>query len=83
MTREPTMENVDKMAANPKIRLMAGTGGMGMVLSLIHIFLFANVVLRLIPGIGGFKWYMESSQLSLIHISCARALLRRKSSSLF
>ena len=31
MTREPTMENVDKMAANPKIRLMAGTGGMGMV----------------------------------------------------
>ena len=26
------------------------------------VILFANVVLRLIPGIGGFKWYMESSQ---------------------
>ena len=25
------------------------------------VILFANVVLRLIPGIGGFKWYMESS----------------------
>lgn len=36
MTREPTMENVDKMAANPKIRLMAGTGGMGMVNGLLH-----------------------------------------------
>ena len=24
--------------------------------------LFANVVLRLIPGIGGFKWYMEGGQ---------------------
>ena len=26
------------------------------------IILFANVVLRLIPNVGGFKWYMESSQ---------------------
>lgn len=26
------------------------------------VILFANVVLRLIPGIGGFSWYMESSQ---------------------
>lgn len=26
------------------------------------IILFANVVLRLIPNIGGFSWYMESSQ---------------------
>ena len=26
------------------------------------IILFANVVLRLIPSVGGFKWYMESSQ---------------------
>ena len=26
------------------------------------VILFANVVLRLIPNIGGFKWYMESSQ---------------------
>lgn len=36
MTREPTMENVDRMAANPKIRLMAGTGGMGMVNALLR-----------------------------------------------
>ena len=26
------------------------------------IILFANVVLRLIPSIGGFKWYMEGGQ---------------------
>ena len=26
------------------------------------IILFANVVLRLIPSVGGFKWYMENSQ---------------------
>ena len=26
------------------------------------VILFANVVLRLIPGIGGFKWYMEGGQ---------------------
>ena len=26
------------------------------------VILFANVVLRLIPNIGGFEWYMESSQ---------------------
>lgn len=36
MTREPSMENIDKMAANPKIRLMAGTGGMGMVNALLR-----------------------------------------------
>lgn len=36
MTREPTMDNVDKLAANPKVRLMAGTGGMGMVNALLH-----------------------------------------------
>lgn len=36
MTREPTMENVDRLAANPKVRLMAGTGGMGMVNALLH-----------------------------------------------
>ena len=36
MTKEPTMENVDKLAANPKIRLMVGTGGMGMVNALLH-----------------------------------------------
>ena len=26
------------------------------------IIIFANVVLRLIPSVGGFKWYMEGSQ---------------------
>ena len=36
MTREPTMENVDRLSANPKVRLMAGTGGMGMVNALLH-----------------------------------------------
>lgn len=36
MTREPTMDNVDKLAANPKVRLMAGTGGMGMVNALLR-----------------------------------------------
>ena len=36
MTREPTMDAVDKLAANPKIRLMAGTGGMGMVNALLR-----------------------------------------------
>lgn len=36
MTREPTMDAVDQLAANPKIRLMAGTGGMGMVNALLR-----------------------------------------------
>ncbi len=36
MTKEPTMDNVDRLAANPKIRLMAGTGGMGMVNALLR-----------------------------------------------
>lgn len=36
MTKEPTMENVDKLAASPKIRMMVGTGGMGMVNALLH-----------------------------------------------
>lgn len=36
MTREPTMEAVDQLAANPKVRLMAGTGGMGMVNALLR-----------------------------------------------
>ena len=26
------------------------------------VILFANVILRYIPGIGGFKWYMEAGQ---------------------
>lgn len=36
MTREPNMENINAMAASPKIRLMAGTGGMGMVNALLR-----------------------------------------------
>ena len=36
MAKEPTMENVDKLAASPRIRLMAGTGGMGMVNALLR-----------------------------------------------
>ena len=32
------------------------------MLAAMMIILFANVVLRYIPGIGGFKWYMEGSQ---------------------
>lgn len=36
MQREPTMDAVNKMTASPKIRLMAGTGGMGMVNALLR-----------------------------------------------
>lgn len=36
MTKEPTMENVDKMSASPYIRMMVGTGGMGMVNALLR-----------------------------------------------
>lgn len=36
MAKEPTMENVTRMTENPKIRLMAGTGGMGMVNALLR-----------------------------------------------
>jgi len=36
MLREPTMDTVDILAANPKVRLMAGTGGMGMVNALLR-----------------------------------------------
>lgn len=36
MTKEPTMDNVDKLAASPKIRMMVGTGGMGMVNALLR-----------------------------------------------
>lgn len=32
------------------------------MIGVMMIILFCNVVLRYIPGIGGFKWYMESSQ---------------------
>lgn len=36
MAREPTMDNVQKMTESPKIKLMAGTGGMGMVNTLLR-----------------------------------------------
>lgn len=36
MRREPTMEAVNVLTASPKIRLMAGTGGMGMVNALLR-----------------------------------------------
>ncbi len=36
MPKEPTMEAVNRITANPKIRLMAGTGGMGMVDALLR-----------------------------------------------
>lgn len=36
MIREPTMDTVDVLAANPRVRLMAGTGGMGMVNALLR-----------------------------------------------
>lgn len=36
MTKEPTMENVDRLAAHPKVRMMVGTGGMGMVNALLR-----------------------------------------------
>ncbi len=36
MIKDPTMESVDEFAADPRIRLMAGTGGMGMVNALLR-----------------------------------------------
>lgn len=36
MQREPDMEAVNKMTSSPKIRLMVGTGGMGMVNALLR-----------------------------------------------
>lgn len=36
MIREPSMDTVDKLAANPHVRLMTGTGGMGMVNALLR-----------------------------------------------
>lgn len=35
MVKEPTMDTVDVLTASPKIRLMVGTGGMGMVNALL------------------------------------------------
>jgi NAD-dependent aldehyde dehydrogenases len=36
MAKEPTMENVGKIAGSPKVRLMVGTGGMPMVNALLR-----------------------------------------------
>lgn len=36
MTREPTMDAVRQLSENPKVRLMVGTGGMGMVNALLR-----------------------------------------------
>ena len=36
MQRKPDMEAVNKLTASPKIRLMVGTGGMGMVNALLN-----------------------------------------------
>ncbi|MCR5272646.1 MAG: TRAP transporter small permease subunit [Lachnospiraceae bacterium] len=33
-----------------------------LMIAAMMIILVCNVILRYIPGIGGFKWYMESSQ---------------------
>lgn len=40
------------------------TGIAGVLLAVMFVVLVANVVLRLIPSVGGFKWYMEFSQYS-------------------
>ena len=32
------------------------------IVYLLMVILLANVILRFIPGIGGFKWYMEGGQ---------------------
>lgn len=32
------------------------------MLAALMVILTANVILRYVPGIGGFKWYMEGSQ---------------------
>ena len=38
------------------------TGIAAVLLTAMFFVLIANVVLRLIPAVGGFKWYMEFSQ---------------------
>lgn len=38
------------------------TGVSAVMCVAMMVILMANVVLRLIPGIGGFSWYMEASQ---------------------
>ena len=38
------------------------TGIAAVLLAVMFLVLVANVVLRLIPSVGGFKWYMEFSQ---------------------
>ena len=38
------------------------TGVAAVLLAVMFFVLIANVILRLIPAVGGFKWYMEFSQ---------------------
>ncbi len=38
------------------------TGVAAVLLAVMFFVLIANVILRLIPSVGGFKWYMEFSQ---------------------
>ncbi len=38
------------------------TGVAAVLLAVMFVVLIANVVLRLIPAVGGFSWYMEFSQ---------------------
>lgn len=38
------------------------TGIAAVLIAVMFLVIVANVVLRLIPNIGGFKWYMEFSQ---------------------
>ena len=41
---------------------IATTGIASVLIAVMFVVLVANVVLRLIPSVGGFKWYMEFSQ---------------------
>lgn len=85
MTREPTMENVDKMAANPKIRLMAGTGGMGMVNALLRSGKSASVPVQATRPSSWTRpqtssWQAARSTKALRSITTSSALQRRKCS---
>lgn len=36
----------------------------GILIAVMFVIIMANVILRLIPAVGGFSWYMEFSQYS-------------------
>lgn len=80
------MENVDKMAANPKIRLMAGTGGMGMVNALLRsgkkcIGAGAGNPPVIVDETGRHpSWQAARSTKALRSITTSSALQRRKCS---